>query len=540
MGQAKGQAMGQVMGQAMGQVMGQVMGQAHYTSAPPDAGSRHGGFRFTAVSPAARGALDAIRTRYLPPPDEGQLAALPVAFAYDRPADGIAVLTRTHATGRDYSGRLGNYFCHALVAAPDILVGLRPVELWGSPLWASAPAAELGDVPEPLPGDAVGPARVRRLLDETGERGEALLARLLDRTLRALDAGTRGTGAALLADSTDRVVDWIAAVSYALPAGLAADLTFTSYSGQPDGEHFHLVGTTRELGERCARPRLDLDTLTATDAGEPCAAARFLAAAWARDDLDAVDAVAELWDAAPDGVPALREACAILAGTRDAAPLLQRFAAARELLPATVRSVLERSEAVPDAGIAGRLADVAPEMRDRARAAVETALDEAELGSDLPSFVRTLGELRLPSVGVDPERVRDAAARHAAPPFGGVPATLAPLPEPYRTAVLAGLLAALERNPELRATALDPPLCAYLADADDVPLREAPGVALHVLRKAVWAPERSGVRLLKLYGEGLLTEAQTFAALRDLVLESERRERPSLLHWRRGSTPEPG
>lgn len=44
-------------------------GQAHYTSAPPSDAARHGGFRFTAVSPMARPALDVLRplTGYTPP-----------------------------------------------------------------------------------------------------------------------------------------------------------------------------------------------------------------------------------------------------------------------------------------------------------------------------------------------------------------------------------------------------------------------------------------------------------------------------------------
>lgn len=55
-------------------------GQAHYTSAPPGVSGRYGGFRFTAVSPAARPALEMLRpltAGTAPPGAEGPATSPP-------------------------------------------------------------------------------------------------------------------------------------------------------------------------------------------------------------------------------------------------------------------------------------------------------------------------------------------------------------------------------------------------------------------------------------------------------------------------------
>ncbi|MEV0636488.1 hypothetical protein AB0I77_16275 [Streptomyces sp. NPDC050619] len=473
-------------------------GQAHYTSAAPSADAPHGGFRFTAVSPTARPALDVLRplTAYARPPGADRDRPFPVAFAYDRPGDDAAVLTRTRFTGEDYTGRWGNHFCHALYAAPGELAGVRPVELWDTPHWAPAPdvGQNLPDLTPLVPGTAVGPDRVDHLLAGLGDPGVRLLERLLTVALRAL-AG-EGPGATLVAADTDRVVDWIAAVSYPLPAGLAARLTFTTYTARPQDDHRHLTGTRPETGERATGPVFHLDRLAADGCPEPSLTARFLAGALAGGRLDLLDAVADLWDAGPGdgaeaGVRRLRAGCALLAPDGDAGTF---------------------------GGEGARLAD----------------------------FVHAVAELRPQEAGLAPERLRDAAARHLAAgtaPLGDVSAALAPLPEPYRPAVLAGLLAALEASAELRTAALDTEACASLASlADDAPdlLAATPATALHVLRRAPGEPRQAALRILRLFRQGLWEETETYEALRDLVRAEEPEpepepERAPRLLWRRGS-----
>jgi hypothetical protein len=485
-------------------------GQAHYTSAPPAADAPHGGFRFTAASPSARPVLDVLRplTGYARPPGADREHHFPVAFAYDRPAGDVAVLTRTSFTGEDYTGRWGNHFCHVLWADPGELAGLRPVELWDSPQWAVSPAPgdgpALPDLTELVPGSTVGPDRVGRLLAGTGEHGVRLLERLLTAALRALTG--EGPGATLVSRDADRVVDWIAAVSYTLPAGLAAQLTFTTYTGRPQDDHRHLIGTRPETGERAPGPVFHLDRLTTDGCPEPSPMARFLADAWGSGRLDILDSVADVWDAGPAGgveadVRRLRTGCALLAPDGDAGAF--------------------------DSGEEGsRLAGFV-------RAVVELRLGEADLSSE-----------RLREAGLSPERLRDGAARHLAhetAPLGDVRAVLAPLPDAFRPAVLAGLLAALEASAELRTTALDAQACAFLASlADEAPdlLAAAPDTALHVLRRAPGEPSWAALRILRLFRQGLWEDEETYAALRDLVRAEQPEpgpERAPLLSWRRGA-----
>jgi hypothetical protein len=485
-------------------------GQAHYTSAPPAADAPHGGFRFTAASPSARPVLDVLRplTGYARPPGADREHHFPVAFAYDRPAGDVAVLTRTSFTGEDYTGRWGNHFCHVLWADPGELAGLRPVELWDSPQWAVSPAPgdgpALPDLTELVPGSTVGPDRVGRLLAGTGEHGVRLLERLLTAALRALTG--EGPGATLVSRDADRVVDWIAAVSYTLPAGLAAQLTFTTYTGRPQDDHRHLIGTRPETGERAPGPVFHLDRLTTDGCPEPSPMARFLADAWGSGRLDILDSVADVWDAGPAGgveadVRRLRTGCALLAPDGDAGAF--------------------------DSGEEGsRLAGFV-------RAVVELRLGEADLSSE-----------RLGYAGLSPERLRDGAARHLAhetAPLGDVRAVLAPLPDAFRPAVLAGLLAALEASAELRTTALDAQACAFLASfADEAPdlLAAAPDTALHVLRRAPGEPSWAALRILRLFRQGLWEDEETYAALRDLVRAEQPEpgpERAPLLSWRRGA-----
>ncbi|MCX5238197.1 hypothetical protein OG824_23680 [Streptomyces prunicolor] len=523
-------------------------GQAHYTSAPPAADAPHGGFRFTAASPSARPVLDVLRplTGYARPPGADREHHFPVAFAYDRPAGDVAVLTRTSFTGEDYTGRWGNHFCHVLWADPGELAGLRPVELWDSPQWAVSPAPgdgpALPDLTELVPGSAVGPDRVGRLLAGTGERGVRLLERLLTAALRALTG--EGPGATLVSRDADRVVDWIAAVSYTLPAGLAAQLTFTTYTGRPQDDHRHLIGTRPETGERAPGPVFHLDRLTTDDCPEPSPMARFLADAWGSGGLDILDSVADVWDAGPAGgveadVRRLRTGCALLAPDGDAGAF--GFGEEGSRLAGFVRAVVE---------LRPWEADLSPERLGYADLSSEW-LGDAGLSSERSREVdlssERLGDAglsseRLREAGLSPERLRDSAARHLAhetAPFGDVRAVLAPLPDAFRPAVLAGLLAALEASAELRTTALDAQACAFLASlADEAPdlLAAAPDTALHVLRRAPGEPSWAALRILRLFRRGLWADEETYAALRDLVrAEQPEPERAPLLPWRRGA-----
>src|SRR5262249_35901043 len=153
------------------------------------------------------------------------LAGFPTALAYGREGD-YAVLVRCRYTGRDYSGRFGNFFGHALVATPPEMEGLRPIELWESPVW-SGPA---GQAPDLLPGEAFDPDSLVAWL--TRENAHVRLAAILDAVTTVLASGHGRV--VLVAADAGLVARWIALVSYSLPAGLAARMSFTTYAADPE------------------------------------------------------------------------------------------------------------------------------------------------------------------------------------------------------------------------------------------------------------------------------------------------------------------
>ena len=96
------------------------------------------GFQFVATTPGTPPDVTRVVTpymRYRPPPSAPsapgpeELAAFPVSFAYGREGD-HAVLARCRYTGRDYSGRHGNFAGHAVVATPPELAPREELAAW--------------------------------------------------------------------------------------------------------------------------------------------------------------------------------------------------------------------------------------------------------------------------------------------------------------------------------------------------------------------------------------------------------------------------
>jgi hypothetical protein len=114
------------------------------------------------------------------------------------------------------------------------------VELWGSALWHSAPAAgtELPELPGPPPRGVIDRPGVQAFLDAHGA-GD-VLPELLTAVGRAM-AGGRPVLVATQ-DATENAW-WIAAVSYLLGERLARRMTFTTYSHRPGYSRYHLTGT---------------------------------------------------------------------------------------------------------------------------------------------------------------------------------------------------------------------------------------------------------------------------------------------------------
>ncbi|HEY0540442.1 MAG TPA: hypothetical protein VGD53_18880 [Actinoallomurus sp.] len=248
------------------------------------------GFQFVATTPGTPPVVTGAVTPYMtyrPPPDAPsapgpeELAAFPVSLAYGREGD-YAVAVRCRYTGRDYSGRFGNFSGHALVATPQEMEGLRPIELWESPAWEGPP----GGAPDLVPGEAFDPEFLIAWLAEQDAHDR--LAVLLDAVTAALADGHGQV--VLVAEDTGLIARWIALLSYSLPAGLAAHMSFITYTADPESAPQLLVGTVPEAwpgrGFRLDEP--------AGDDRRPGRFARVVADCWRTGDLDGIDAIGEL------------------------------------------------------------------------------------------------------------------------------------------------------------------------------------------------------------------------------------------------------
>ncbi|GAA1557759.1 hypothetical protein GCM10009678_45940 [Actinomadura kijaniata] len=363
--------------------------QLHYTSARRGPTGR-AGFQFVAETP---GLPDGVRARvtpylsYRPPPDAplspdaAELERFPVALLYDV-VEGRPLLLRCRYLGRDYSGRYGNFFAHAVVADPDELEGLRPAELWEAPLWAEEPSGDpdLPALEDLVPDAGVAPDALAGWLAGV-PHAHALLARLVDAVTDVLD---RGHGrVVLVARDVADVARWIAVLSYSLPVAATARMSFVTYSADPEGAGQRLVGTTPDVWAAARRPAGHAFVLDGpVPGGEPSRFARMVAAFWREADLPGLDALAELATLEP---AALDRAAALLALCRGetgippdeeaaAAALLARHGTAipdwvwRDLVPGVPSMGFDLAVAVHDRARAADAADVAAQCAARATA----------------------------------------------------------------------------------------------------------------------------------------------------------------------------
>ncbi|MFI6522881.1 hypothetical protein ACIBF1_45515 [Spirillospora sp. NPDC050679] len=289
--------------------------QLHYTSARRGPTGR-AGFQFVAETPGLPDGARAAVTPYLayrpppgapPEPGDGELERFPVALLYDRITVHEHVrplLLRCRYLGRDYSGRYGNFFAHALVADAEELEGLRPAELWRAALWADRPsaAADLPELEDLTPDAALAPDALAGWLAGLPD-GYPLLAHLVDAVTGVLG---RGHGrVVLVSGDIERVARWIAVLSYSLPVAAAARMSFVTYSADPDGAAQRVVGTTPDVwatAHRAGAHAFALDEAPPPGAGAASRFARTVAGCWRDADFAGLDALGELalLDAEPD------------------------------------------------------------------------------------------------------------------------------------------------------------------------------------------------------------------------------------------------
>ena len=220
--------------------------QLYYTSCEHGVGG-YAGFQFNALSPGAgqRAMREVERlTVYELPSWDSSPADAPVNLCHVHDAArGWAITSNVIYAGTDFSGRAGNYFAHALVsdAPAQDFGGLLPVELWESPVWARAEAADttLPAISDALPRGSFDRPTVAAFLSRRPD-APTVLARLLS----AIDAVMRdGRSLILWSETSTENAYWIAAVSYLMQPDQAREMSFYTYTRRPAQCRAHVIGT---------------------------------------------------------------------------------------------------------------------------------------------------------------------------------------------------------------------------------------------------------------------------------------------------------
>jgi len=224
--------------------------QLHYTSCRRGQ-SGSAGFQTRTLTPGiAPDEQREIERRgiYRPPRDANQepdaeeiQRDFPTALRFYTLESGRRALSHCCYTGRDYSGRWGNFFAHTLVLDNGAEPPLWPIDYYEWPGWQLRLASEddTEQAPPPLPTVDLGeiaPAESFSF-EEIGEflREDPDRVDLLARMGRAVLLGRDSSRAVVIRDGTTDGLYWIAGIQKLFPPLHALELSYSTYQDDPRG-----------------------------------------------------------------------------------------------------------------------------------------------------------------------------------------------------------------------------------------------------------------------------------------------------------------
>lgn len=173
---------------------------------------------------------------YIPPGmvDSASAAGLPLSLRYGRLSSGRYCLIRSAYSGRDYSGREGNFMAHTLVLEEGPLPEPATEYLsWHGWKTALAPEEDTLAPPEPLPAielDIVRSSKaIARTLVAAHPMGRSLLADMLAALVLGAETGRR---IVLRAPPNDGW-RWISALLALVPLSTAQEISISTYQSGP-------------------------------------------------------------------------------------------------------------------------------------------------------------------------------------------------------------------------------------------------------------------------------------------------------------------
>jgi hypothetical protein len=175
-----------------------------------------------------------------PQPTEEEVATLfPRAFQTAVLDSGHLAIISTSYSGKDYTGRYGNFFLHALVL-PDDLVDRWPIDLADWDGWVAGldPDEDTSASPPPLPSLDLDEADASEsfTFDELSEflQEEEGRTTAIEAMIRAVLLREETSRKLVIRDSDVNGIYWVAAVQKAFPIACQRDLPSTTYHHDPN------------------------------------------------------------------------------------------------------------------------------------------------------------------------------------------------------------------------------------------------------------------------------------------------------------------
>ncbi len=183
---------------------------------------------------------------YVPPadlpsqPSPEEIATLfPTAFTFFKLKSGRHGVCQSKYIGQDYSGRYGNYFCHALIFdAPRLPV--YPIQYCGAPFFRDNLTEEemrMEDAPPPPPALELEDLSTNELyrFDEIQEFIQDNRVDMLKRMISSILTHEQSHRRLVLREEYALLPFWIGAIQMSFPLKLAHRLTFSTYAFDPEG-----------------------------------------------------------------------------------------------------------------------------------------------------------------------------------------------------------------------------------------------------------------------------------------------------------------
>ncbi|MBU3144300.1 hypothetical protein [Clostridium sp. CF012] len=195
---------------------------------------------------------------YVPPsnlpsqPTKDEIDKLfPIAFSYFILENGKKAVCQAKYTGKDYSGRFGNYFCHVLLFEKGEMT-FHPIQLYGSEVFKkqltdreeNAQEIESLKVLQQLPlFDFITLESVSEFL-----KGVSVIKRSksFKNMMDAVIAYHKEHKKIIFCDTNENNAYWIAAAQMCLPLKLSQLLTFTTYSNDCENTNYVICGSSAE------------------------------------------------------------------------------------------------------------------------------------------------------------------------------------------------------------------------------------------------------------------------------------------------------